>query len=214
MKILLADDHTLIREALRTLLEMQPGFSVIGEAANGRDAVAAVSALEPDLVLMDIDMPGMNGIEATRQVASLGGGPRVIGLSMHMDRHFAFEMLQAGALGYLFKGCPFAELLEAIRTVSAGRRYLPAAIAESMLEDYLGAAGGPSTSEPVSLSAREREVLQLIAEGLGNKQIAATLGIAVNTVDTHKKHIGEKLNLRSVAELTKYAIARGMTSLR
>jgi DNA-binding NarL/FixJ family response regulator len=213
MNILIVDDHKMIREGLRTLLVSQAGFTVIGEAGSGIDAIRMVRELEPDIVLMDINMPDLNGIEAARQIYSENPHIRILALSMYTDRQFAQEMFRAGAAGYILKGASFSELVEAIKTVMSGHRYISPPLAEILLEDYIGRLDAMPPNEKEVLTNREREVLQLLAEGKSNRQIADMLYVTVNTVDTHKKHIYDKLGLHSIAELTKYAISRGITSL-
>jgi DNA-binding NarL/FixJ family response regulator len=212
-KILLVDDHKIIREGLRSLLEDQLGLEVVGEAENGRKAVQLSRDLGPDVVVMDISMPDMNGIEATRQIVTDLPGVKVIALSMHSDRRFVTGVLGAGASGYLLKDCAFEELADAIRTVLAGEVYLSSGITGIVVRDYLNQLSSTETSTPDALTAREREVLQLLAEGLATKQIAASLHVSVKTVETHRRQIMERLNIYSVAELTKYAIREGLTSL-
>jgi DNA-binding NarL/FixJ family response regulator len=213
MKIFIADDHKMIREGLRTLLVSMAGFSVIGEAGTGADAVRMTRELQPDIVLMDINMPDLNGIDATRQIHAENPFVKILTLSMYTDRQFAQDMLKAGASGYIIKGSAFAELVEAIRTVMSGHRYLSPPIAEMLLEDYIGRLETRPVDEKEVLTSREREVLQLLSEGKSNRHIADMLCINVNTVDTHRKHISDKLGLHSIAELTKYAINKGITSL-
>lgn len=213
MKIIIVDDHKMIREGLRTLLVSQAGFTVIGETGTGIDAIRMARELEPDIVLMDINMPDLNGIEAARQIYSENPHIRILALSMYTDRQFAQEMFRAGAAGYILKGAAFSELVEAIKTVMSGHRYISPPLAEVLLEDYIGRLDAMPLNEKEVLTNREREVLQLLAEGKSNRQIADMLYINVNTVDTHKKHIYDKLGLHSIAELTKYAISRGITSL-
>lgn len=214
MRILLADDHRIVRQGLRSLLEAEADFSVVAEADNGRMAVELTESLGPDVVVMDVGMPEMNGVEATRRIVVNNPQVKVVALSMHSDRRFVAEMLKAGAAGYLLKDGAFEELVGAIRTVAAGRTYLSPRIADVVVEGYLRNQAAPS--EPTAyakLSPREREVLQLLAEGKATKEAAAALHLSVKTVETHRRQIMEKLNLYSVAELTKYAIREGLTSL-
>ena len=213
IRIVLADDHHIVRDGLRSLLEEQGDMEVIAEAENGRDAVALAAELRPDVVVMDVGMPDLNGMEATRQVLKRARGTRVVALSMHSDRRFVAGMLEAGASGYVIKDAAFEELARAIRAVVDGRTFLCPAVAGVVVGDYLNrrAAGEPAPARP--LTPREREVLQLLAEGSATKQIAARLGVSVKTVETHRSRIMAKLNIRSVAELTKYAIREGLTSL-
>lgn len=215
IRIVLADDHRLIRQGLRALLEKEPDLEVVGEAADGRSALQMVSELTPHIVIVDIGMPALNGIEVARLIASGNTGAKVIALSMHSDRRFVAEMFRAGASGYLLKDSAFDELVLAIRTVSAGKVYLSPQVADVVVEDYLNRPTGPTGAPTVfaRLTAREREVLQLMAEGLSTKQIALSLSVSVKTVETHRRQIMEKLGIYSVAELTKYAIREGLTPL-
>ena len=212
-KILLADDHRLFRDGLRTLLEKRADLEVVGETVDGPGTIAAVRDLKPDIVLMDVTMPELNGIEATRRILSDHPHIRVIMLSMHADQRFVVESLRAGAVGYLLKDCAIDELLEAIRMVSKNQRYLSRLIEESIIKDYLNLTTGRSGSAFSVLTAREREVLQLLAEGKGTKEIAGQLKVSIKTIETHRKQIMDKLNLHSIAELTKYAIREGLTSI-
>jgi DNA-binding NarL/FixJ family response regulator len=212
VRILLVDDHRLFRDGLRPLLARERGIEVVGEAGDGLEAVALVKSLAPDIVLMDVTMPGMNGIEATRAIVAARAETKVVILTMHVDRRYATEALRAGASGYLLKEAAFSDLVQALRLVQAGKTHLSPPIAEMVVEDYaqlarhLPAAAGP-------LSAREREVLQAMAAGRSTKEIAFQLGISVKTAETHRRQIMEKLDLHSVAELTKYAIREGLSSL-
>ena len=213
-KILLADDHKITRQGLRSLLEKQPDMKVVAEAEDGREAVRLARELHPDVVIMDVSMPDLNGMAATRQILGKSKKVKIIALSMHSDTLFISEMLKSGASGYLLKDCAFEELREAIRTVIAGNIYLSPAISDVVVDDYLHRLSktGPSDSGEI-LTDREREVLQLMAEGKSTKQIARELYISVKTVETHRRQIMNKLNIHTVAELTKYAIRKGLTSL-
>lgn len=212
IRLVVADDHKIVREGLRSLLEREPGIDVAAEADNGREAMKLAVELKPDVVLMDLSMPDMNGIEATRRIAETSGGSRVLALSMHSDKRFVVEALAAGAKGYLLKDCASEELVGAIRTVAAGDTYLSPKIAGLIVSDYLGK--GPSTPTPSTrLTTREREVLQLFAEGKSTKEVAFLLSVSVKTIETHRIQIMRKLNIRSLAELTKYAIREGITTL-
>ena len=212
-KILLSDDHKIMREGLRTLLEKRPDMQVIGEAKTGRMAVQMVRKLLPDIVIMDIGMPDLNGIEATRQILAEFPNIKVVALSMHSDRRFVTEMLTAGAAGYLLKDCAFEELAECIYTVVTGKIYLSPGVADVVVKDYVRHLLPKSLSAYSILTDREREVLQLIAEGRNTKKIASILYVSIKTVETHRQHIMEKLGINSIAELTKYAIQEGLTSL-
>ncbi len=214
IKIILADDHSIVRDGIRSLLEKEPGLIVVGEAENGRQAVQQALTLHPDIVIMDIAMPDLNGIEATRQLVAQCPGMKIIALSMHADKRFVAEMLQAGVSGYLQKNCAFKNLVTAIRTVMAGEVYLTPAITGIVVEGFKGRL--PAVETPTDarvLSPKEREVLQLLAEGGSTKEIADRLKVSVKTVDTHRQHIMDKLGLRSIAELTKYAIREGLTTI-
>jgi DNA-binding NarL/FixJ family response regulator len=214
VKILLADDHKIVRDGLRSLIEKQGNMQVVGEAYDGRTTVQLVRELRPNLVIIDIGMPDLNGIDATRQITSDGPSIKVIALSMHSDRRFVLRMLEAGASGYLLKDSAFEELAMAINTVMEGKIYLSPAIAGIVVEDFVRQR--PQSSGPVittELTPREREVLQLLAEGKTTKQIAAQLNVSVKTVETHRRQVMEKLDIHSVAELTKYAVREGLTGL-
>ncbi len=212
-RILLVDDHQLMRQGLAALLQQDPDWTLVGQAENGRDAIAQVAELRPRVVIMDIAMPDMNGIEATRRIAREWPQTRVIALSVHHDKRLVREMLHAGAAGFLLKECAFAELAQAIREVLAGRVFLSPAITGDIVRDYLARPGVAPDAGGPELTPREREVLQLIAEGRSAKEIAAALEISVKTVETFRSHIMQKLQLFSVAELTKYAIRAGLTAL-
>jgi DNA-binding NarL/FixJ family response regulator len=213
MKILLADDHKLIREGLRLLLEKRGRITIVGEADNGISAVRMARDLKPDLVLMDIAMPDLNGIEATRRIRTEAPGVKVIALSMHMDKRFVRHMFAAGASGYVLKESAFEEVSMAIKAVAMGRLYISPKITDQVLAEYVKQLIKPSAGEESPLSGREREVLQMLAEGKSSRKIAERLHISVTTVDTHRKHIMDKLGFRSIAELTKYAVREGLTPL-
>ena len=212
-RIILADDHGIMREGLRALLEKQPGIEVIAEAENGRTTVELSRELKPDVVIIDIAMPDLNGIEATRQIVAESPGVKVIALSMHSDRKFVREMLSAGASGYMLKDSAFEELDKAISTVNDNKTYLSPGIADTVVKDYLGKIVTDNSAASIALTKREREVLQLFAEGKTTKQIASLLFVSIKTIETHRKQIMDKLGLNSIAELTKYAIREGLTSL-
>jgi DNA-binding NarL/FixJ family response regulator len=205
IRIILADDHRLFRAGLRSLLEAQPGFEVVGEAVDGRATLTRVATTPADILLLDISMPGLNGIETLRRLAAQDKGIKVIILSMHSDRYFIAEAFKVGARGYLLKDSAIQELVTGIHTVSKGAVYLSSAIAGVLVSDYVTLAAAAPKPVP-DLSSREREVLQMIAEGHTTKEVAARLCLSVKTVETHRKHLMDKLDIHSVAELTRYAI--------
>lgn len=214
LRVVLADDHQVIREGLRNLIDEQDNMEVIAEASNGREAIDLCDEHNPDVVVMDVAMPDLNGIEATRQIVSDCPNTKVLALSMHADKHYAAGMLGAGAVGYVLKDCAFDELAEAIRQVAGGGSYLSAEIEGVVLRDYVERLSGEGGESAFSvLTDREREVLQLVAEGHTTKQIAGDLHVSVKTVESHRQNIMDKLEIRSIAELTKYAIREGLTSL-
>ena len=215
-RILLVEDHTLVRSGIRSLLENAPEVKVVGEAAGGRRALELCEQLKPDIVLSDVEMPELNGIETARQIRAAHPETKVIMLSMFGDPQYVFESLRAGATGYVLKDAAFNELLAAIRCVNSGRRYLSPPLADLVMDDYVRRANGQE-SAPSSLnklSAREREILQLVAEGHSSGEIGSLLHISIRTVDTHRFNVMQKLDIHSIAELTKFAIANGLTSLR
>lgn len=212
IRVLLADDHTILRQGLRKILEADPSFEVVGEAGDGREAVKKAEALKPDVVVMDISMPILNGIEATRQIAKSLPKTKILILTVHENDQLATEILNAGATGYLLKDAASEELIAAIRAVYRGDSYLSPSIAKRVIAQYLDFARGkvPPEEKFSDLTAREREILQLIAEGYSNKEIAQMLYISEKTVKTHRENIMRKLDLHSVAELVRYAIRRGI----
>lgn len=213
IRILLADDHKIIRDGLRTMIDKQEGMKVVADAENGRLAVELTRDLVPNVVVMDVSMPDLNGVEATRQIHSMNPHIKVIALSMYSDRRFVMEMLKAGASGYLLKDCAFEELIQAIKTVSENHTYLSPGIANIVVKDAVIQSDQTRSTVFDILTPREREVLQLLTEGKTTKQIAAQCHVSVKTIETHRQHIMDKLGIRSVAELTKYAIREGLTSL-
>ena len=210
VRIIIADDHKIMRDGLRNMLDKETGMEVVAEAKNGREALRLAEQLRPDILVMDISMDDLNGIDATRALVAKGLGTKVIGLSMHADKRFVAGMFEAGAMAYLLKDCSYDELLQAVRQVLAGRTYLCSMISGVVIRDYIQRMRRNETSV---LSPREKEILQLMAEGSTTKRIADQLKVSVKTVETHRQHIMEKLNIFSIAELTKYAIKEGITSL-
>lgn len=212
IKVLLADDHKIFRDGLRTLIEKE-GMEVVGEVENGRKTLKLAEKLMPDLIIMDVSMPDMNGIEATRKIKAEMTDVKVIALSMHSDRRFVLGMLEAGASGYLLKDCAFGELASAINQVVKGNTYLSPKIADVVVKGYLNKTSDASVPGRSILTSREREILQLIAEGFTAKEIAAHVFLSIKTIETHRRNIMQKLNMRSTADLTKYAIREGLVSL-
>lgn len=211
--ILLVDDHPIFREGLRSLIERSEQGRVVGEAGNGAEALLLAGQLRPDLVIMDLTMPVMNGIDATREITGRYPGSRVLVLSMESDRFFVVEVLKAGASGYLLKDTAFAELSDAISTVAGGETYLPRKISTLLVKDFLQCIPENMTLVYQNLTAREREVLQLVADGKNIKEIAYQLGVSPKTVENQRQAIMQKLQLFSIAELTKYAVRHGLSSL-
>lgn len=212
-EILLADDHQIVRDGLKSLIEKQPAMRVVGEASNGRDVVRLAGELQPDVIILDIGMPELNGIDATRQIKGQYPLIKILALSMQSDSRFVAQMLSVGASGYLLKDCAFEELSRAIRTVIEGQTYLSPGITSQVIKDYVRRINTSDQSEGHFLTPREREVIQLLAEGLSTKDIASHLNISVKTVETHRTQIMEKLDMHSIAQLTKYAIREGLTRL-
>jgi two-component system response regulator NreC len=212
IKIILAEDHKITREGLANMLKDQPGMEVVGEAGNGREAIQLAHEFAPDLVIMDVTMPGLNGIDATRIITSSSKNVRVIALSMYSDKQFVQGMMQAGASGYLLKDCAFDELVHAVRAVFKGDTYLSPGIAGIVVEDYVNRLSKSASSAASILTKREREVLQLISEGESTRHIASKLAISVKTVETHRRQMMGKIGIRTIAGLTKYAIREGLTS--
>jgi two-component system response regulator NreC len=211
VRILLADDHTVMRNGLRLLLERQPNLQVVGEAADGRQAVALSETVNPDVVVMDIAMPNLNGIEAARQIVNRNPRTAIAILSMHSDESYVIRALKAGARAYLLKDSAEADLLAAVRALTDGKSFFSPAISKILVEDYmrqLQSRGAEDTYE--LLTNREREILQLLAEGRTNKEVANMLNLSLYTVETHRAHILQKLNLHSVPELILYAVRKGI----
>ena len=206
IRILLADDHAMVRKGFRMILEAQADMSIVGEAGNGREAVEQAGTLHPDVIVMDVAMPELNGIEATRRLAATSPRSRVLALSMHKDSVYVREILRAGARGYLLKDSIDSDLVSAVRAVAKGDGYLSPAVSDAVLTDYRR-----HVTDPLDLlSSREREVLQMIAEGKTNKEVAATLNLSVYTIDAHRGKIMEKLNLHSTGELVRFAVRNGL----
>ena len=208
IKILLADDHKIVFDSLKSLLDRQPDMEVVGGAENGRVAVEQVHELKPDVVIMDVTMPNLNGIEATRQITSQYPEIKVVALSMHADKQFVTGILSAGASGYLTKNCSFDELVKAVRLVAENKKYLCPDVTGIVIEESLAGASGTSTAE--LLTNREREILQLLAEGKTIKQIAEQLYLSIKTIYTHRDQIMKKLKVENMAELTKLALRDGL----
>ncbi|MBM4136520.1 MAG: response regulator transcription factor [Nitrospira sp.] len=213
IRVILSDDHQIIRDGLRSLLEKQPGIEVIAEAADGRTTVDLATKLKPDVIIMDVSMPDMNGIEATSRIIEKTPKIKVIALSMHSDRQFIIEMLNAGASGYILKDAAFSELINAIHAVMANRSYLSPEIAHIMIEEFKHILSKEKLSVFSILTPREREVLQLIAEGKTTKEIAFKLKVSVKTAETYRQNIMDKLDIHTIAGLTKYAVREGLTTL-
>lgn len=209
IRILLADDHNVLRDGLRLLLERQDGFLVVGEAADGIAAVTMAAELQPDVVVTDIAMPKLNGIEATRRIVESNPRTGVVILSMHYDESYVLRALKAGARGYLLKDSVKADLLSAIQAVAKGRSFFSQKVSQILQEDYVRALQRMNAEDSYDLlTDREREILHLVAEGRTSKEIATSLNLSVYTVDTHRGHILEKLNLHSVPELILYAVRK------
>jgi len=214
IRILLVDDHELMREGLRSILEREQDVEVVGEAASGRDAVALSATLEPDVVVMDVGMKDLNGIDATKQIRSAHPSVKVIALSSHSDSRYVSAMLAAGACSYVLKANAYSDLRRALDAARRGKNYLCADVTKSVVDASLSGGGRPiGGASEVELSDREREVLQLLAEGLSSPQIGKRLFIATSTVETHRRSIMRKLSIHNVADLTKWAIREGLTEL-
>ncbi|NOT30123.1 MAG: response regulator transcription factor [Planctomycetes bacterium] len=213
LRVLLVDDHRLMREGLRKILEGTPGIQVVGEAEDGHSALVAAAASRPDVVVMDVGMKGMNGIEATQRLRKEQPTVRVVALSTHADKRYVRNMIRAGAAAYVLKESASDDLLRAVQAASRGEHYLSPRITGSLLESWSVPSGGESSSAFELLGAREREVLKLMAEGKTSKEIGARLDLAVKTIETHRRNIAQKVGLHSVAELTKYAVREGLTTL-
>jgi DNA-binding NarL/FixJ family response regulator len=212
IRIILADDHQIVRQGLRMLLEAELDMVVIAEACNGREALRRAEELLPDVIIMDITMPELNGIEATRQILSIAPGIKVIALSMNADSRFVLNMFRSGVSGYLLKECSQGELVKAIRTVIKDKIYLGPGISDIVIKDFLTGRQATDGSAFSTLTTKERQVLQLMAEGKTTRQIAARLYVSIKTIESHRKQVMDKLGIHSVAGLTKYAIREGLTS--
>jgi two-component system, NarL family, response regulator NreC len=211
IRILLADDHTIIRSGLRLLLEQQPDFKVVAEANDGREAVQLVSKHHPDVAILDIGMPQLNGIEATRQIVAENPEAQVLILSMHSDEGYVLRALKAGARAYILKNSAEADLIRAVRSVAEGKSFFSPVISKMLLEDYVRQVREKQVEDSYDLlTPREREILQLLAEGKSNKEVANVLGLSFHTVETHRGNILEKLNLHGVPELILYAVRKGI----
>jgi two-component system response regulator NreC len=211
IRIILCDDHSVIRHGLRLVLEQQKDFEVIGEASDGREAVSLAETLKPDIAVLDITMQNLNGIEATRQITAKELGTSIIVLSMHADEAFVLRALKAGARGYVLKEAPEGDLVKAIRLVSDGKSFFSPAVSRMLVEDYVRRLKDKDIEDSYELlTAREREILQLVAEGKSNKDVANMLNLSVYTVETHRSNILEKLNLHTVPELILYAVRKGV----
>src|SRR5580658_1688893 len=211
IRILLADDHTIIRSGLRLLLEQQPDFKVIAEANDGREAVQLISKHHPDVAILDIGMPQLNGIEATRQIVAENPEAQVLILSMHSDEGYVLRALKAGARAYILKNSAEADLIRAVRSVAEGKSFFSPAISKLLLEDYVRQVQEKAVEDSYDLlTTREREVLQLLAEGKSNKDVAAILNLSLHTVETHRGNILQKLNLHGMPELILYAVRKGI----
>jgi two-component system, NarL family, response regulator NreC len=213
IRILLADDHTVVRRGLRLLLEGQPDFSVVAEAADGKQAVDAAEASQPDVVLLDIAMPNLNGIEAAQRILSVAPNTSIVVLSMHADESYVLRALKAGAKGYLLKDSAEGDLIEAIKSVTRGKTFFSPEITKMLAEDYVREIRTRGIEDSYELlTPREREILQLLAEGKSNKDIATLLNLSLYTVETHRRNLQDKLNLHSFAELILYAVRKGVIS--
>ena len=213
IRVLIADDHGIVREGLHSLIGKQPDMEIIGEADDGRKAIELVHELEPDIAVMDISMPNLNGVDATRQIVREHPKVKVIALSMHSSSMFVADMIKAGASGYMLKDCLFNELAEAIRIVYEGGAYLSPGVVSLVVGDYMNRLSGTGGLPLESLSYREREVLQLIGEGKNTKQIAQELHVSTKAIEANRRKIMEKLHSQSIADLVRWAILGGLTSL-
>lgn len=212
VKVLIVDDHEIMREGMSALLHKYSEFEVVGQAADGRQVLEMASRLKPDLVIMDVGMPNLNGIDATKQLLSLHSGLKIMALSTHSDGSVVAKMIKAGASGYMLKESAFEELIEGLNTLLDGRTFLCNKISKVVFSEYVGMVTNPKNKNGDGLTNREREVLQLVAEGHTTREIAEVLELSTKTIDSHREHIMEKLGIRNIAGLTKYAIREGLTS--
>lgn len=211
IRVLLADDHTLVRAGIRGLLANLPGVEVVGEAGDGQEAVRLVEALRPDVVLLDIGMPALNGLEAAARIAKFDATIRVVILSMHMSEEYVLQALRAGAAGYLLKGSAVAELEVAVRAVARGETYLSPAVSKRVVDDYVSRTGG-ATDPLAALTPRQREILQLVAEGHTNKEIAQRLGLSYRTVESHRNQLMKRLDVHDLTALVRFAVRVGLVA--
>ena len=213
-KVLLVEDHVVVRQGIKALLSDEPDIEIVGEADNGRDALTLVAQLQPDIVLMDISMPGLNGIEATRQIRQQFDLIKVVILSMYASEEYVFQVLRAGASGYVLKQSDSSEVLTAIRAAVAGGSFLSPSISRTVIDDYVQRAESRGQGNDLDLlTSREREVLQLLAEGASNREIAEQLSISIKTVETHRSNMMNKLDVKNKTELVRYAIRKGWATL-
>lgn len=214
IRVLIADDHDIVRAGIRMLLDAQPNMVVIGEASNGKEVVEMANSMQPDVILMDISMPDASGIEATREIKQTNSEVEIVGLTMHAEDRYFFQLLQAGASGYVVKGAAPHELLEAVRAASRGEAYIHPSLQRKLIGDYVSRSGGGGQGAKLSdLTERELEVLRLIVDGNTSREIAESLVISSNTVERHRQNIMAKLGLHNRAELVRYAISKGLVEV-
>lgn len=213
IRIILADDHELVRQGLRALLESRPDFVVVSEAGDGKEAIEMVELLRPDVVVLDVEMPNFNGIEAARIITSRGFGTRILALSMHTERQYISEMMAAGAAGYILKKSAIDELENAIRKVYAGKMYCSPSLVSTVMEDYADRLSPHMPTGLMKLTPRETEVLRMIADGLNTKEIAHALEVSIKTIETHRLQIMKKLDIHNIVDLAKFAIREGLAKL-
>ena len=214
VRVLIVDDHDIVRAGIRMLLDAQPDMAVVGEASDGKEAIEMAGSMKPDVVLMDISMPGTTGIEATRAIKKANSRIEIVGLTMHAEDRYFFQLLQAGASGYVVKGAAPRELLEAVRAASRGEAYIHPSLQRKLIGDYVSRTEGSDQSSMLAdLTERELEVLRLIVDGLTSREIAESLVISPNTVERHRQNIMSKLGLHNRAELVRYAISKGLVEV-